>query len=179
MRLDPIKDREFLEKHIDKKTGKTLMQLHLESHTRTDFEPQQKVVKRKTTTKPKIAHVITDRVMKFELPYPLTTNGLYIVVITRSGKQKRMLTKEGKAYKRANALLAKKQGAFLMTGEIKFTMHVWRPRRAGDLSNRVKLAEDSLKGIAFHDDEQVAEMHLYRRLDRENPRIEITLEQIH
>jgi Holliday junction resolvase RusA-like endonuclease len=43
----------------------------------------------------------------------------------------------------------------------------------------VKLVEDGLKGIAWHDDEQVAILHMYRHLDRENPRIEIEIRQIH
>ena len=57
-------------------------------------------------------------------------------------------------------------------------MHVYRARKAGDLGNRLKIAEDSLKGICFYDDEQIAEIHLYRKLDRENPRIEIEIKQI-
>ena len=56
------------------------------------------------------------------------------------------------------------------------TMRFFFPSRAGDLSNRIKVVEDALNGIAWRDDKQTDEMHLFRKLDRARPRVEILVE---
>lgn len=47
---------------------------------------------------------------------------------------------------------------------------------ASDISNRVKLLEDACKGLAFHDDRQIVEAHLLRRIDPDHPRVELELQ---
>lgn len=58
------------------------------------------------------------------------------------------------------------------------TMRFFFPTRAGDLSNRIKVVEDALNGIAWRDDKQTKEMHLFRELDRTRPRVEILVEVV-
>lgn len=45
---------------------------------------------------------------------------------------------------------------------VRYTFKWYRSRKAGDLSNRVKVVEDALNGIVWDDDKQVVECHLYR-----------------
>jgi Holliday junction resolvase RusA-like endonuclease len=53
---------------------------------------------------------------------------------------------------------------------------VWhRAAARGDLANREKPVCDVLRGLAYRDDSQVAELHLYRVLDRRRPRLEVTV----
>lgn len=49
-------------------------------------------------------------------------------------------------------------------------------RRKCDLDNFNKLMADSLTGIVWVDDSQIEELHLYKDFDKDNPRIELTLE---
>lgn len=52
----------------------------------------------------------------------------------------------------------------------------YRARRSGDLSNRIKVLEDALQGIAFENDSQVRRltMELFDT-DRAHPRVEVTV----
>lgn len=51
----------------------------------------------------------------------------------------------------------------------------WPDRRRRDLDNGVKSVLDGLNGVAFADDSQVAELHVFRGLDRARPRVEVEL----
>jgi len=62
--------------------------------------------------------------------------------------------------------------------EVVVTITWYRASLCGDLTNREKPAWcDVLRGLAYRDDSQIAELHLYRFLDRQNPRIEVTIER--
>ena len=65
----------------------------------------------------------------------------------------------------------------LLEGDLRMTADVYYASRRPDLD--VSLILDALEGIAYRNDRQVREMHLYHHLDRENPRAEITLEEMH
>jgi Holliday junction resolvase RusA-like endonuclease len=65
----------------------------------------------------------------------------------------------------------------LLEGDLRMTADVYYATRRPDLD--VSLILDALEGIAYRNDRQVREMHLYHHLDRANPRAEITLEEMH
>jgi Holliday junction resolvase RusA-like endonuclease len=65
----------------------------------------------------------------------------------------------------------------LLEGDLRMTADVYYATRRPDLD--VSLILDALQDIAYKNDRQVREMHLYHHLDRENPRAEITLEEMH
>jgi len=101
------------------------------------------------------------------LPYPPSVNKLYATVAGR-----RVLSEAGRSYKATAAIEASRQGMRPITkGDVAVKVEVYRPRRAGDLDNRLKALLDSLKGIAFTDDEQVADIHARRFDDKANPRV--------
>ena len=50
--------------------------------------------------------------------------------------------------------------------------------RTIDVDNCCKALLDSLKGPAFPDDRQVIDLHAHKRIDRERPRVEVTIERI-
>lgn len=108
---------------------------------------------------------------KLTLPYPPSANRMW----RRSGHTI-YLTAEGRAYKEAVSLLAKQQGCVKIGGLVSLTMAVYRPRKSGDLDNRIKLVLDGLKDVAFGDDKEIIELHAYRFDDRNNPRVEIRIE---
>ena len=62
----------------------------------------------------------------------------------------------------------------------RFTMSIkvyWPDARRRDLSNLAKGVEDSLIGLAYNDDSQIDEIHLFGTIDRERPRIEVRIER--
>lgn len=48
--------------------------------------------------------------------------------------------------------------------------------RRCDLDNLAKAVLDGLNGVAYLDDSQVDELHVYRELDRDNPRCLVTID---
>jgi len=59
---------------------------------------------------------------------------------------------------------------------IRMTAHLYYASRRPDLDPSLIL--DALQGRVYRNDRAVREMHLYHRLDRENPRAEIFLEEM-
>lgn len=63
----------------------------------------------------------------------------------------------------------------LMTGEIRMTIHIWYASRRPDLDESLIL--DLLQGLVYVNDRQVRERHTYWHLDKENPRVELLIEE--
>lgn len=111
--------------------------------------------------------------IKLVLPYPPSVNKLYA-----NFRGRRIISAQGRKFKRDAAIIAKTQGAFILDGNLSVNFRVFRPRKIGDLDNRLKISQDALKGICFEDDKQIIEIHAFRFDDRTNPRIEIDIKQI-
>lgn len=113
--------------------------------------------------------------IKLILPPMVSTNDYWRsrVIQGRGGKPQSItyLSAQAKAYKAAVRKIG--EGCQPFKGPVHLTARVFRARRAGDLSNAIKVTEDSLIGVAIEDDSQVVEHHWYLDLDRNNPRIEI------
>lgn len=65
-----------------------------------------------------------------------------------------------------------------LTGPVSVVLKLYRPRRAGDLDNRIKVLLDALQGFVFENDSQVVELHAYRHEDKNNPRVEVVAESV-
>lgn len=111
--------------------------------------------------------------MKATLPYPISVNAMYATV-----RGRRVLSADGRWYKYDAALTALQQGVRPLAGPVRFTLHLYRPQKSGDLDNYLKCLWDSLKGVAWEDDRQVEELHAYRHEDPEDPRAEVEIEGI-
>jgi Holliday junction resolvase RusA-like endonuclease len=62
----------------------------------------------------------------------------------------------------------------LIAGDVRVTMHIWYASRRPDLDESLIL--DLLQGVAYVNDRQVKEKHIYWGLDKENPRAEIIVD---
>lgn len=89
-----------------------------------------------------------------------------------------MLSSEGRRYKKTAGYMANLQGAEQLDGEVVVLMRFFRPRRGDDLDNRLKACLDCLKGIAWKDDRQVKRIEAERFEDPQNPRVEVTIEEV-
>ena len=64
----------------------------------------------------------------------------------------------------------------LMSGDVRITMRIFYASRRPDLDESLIL--DLLQDVAYVNDRQVKEKHIYWGLDRDNPRTEMLIEQI-
>lgn len=106
-------------------------------------------------------------VIKLTVPYPPSANRYWRV----SGNRVYRST-EAKNYKKQVQQMATLQHEPI-SGDLAVTLYVYRPRRSGDLDNRIKCLLDSLQGAIYHDDKQIVEIHAYRMDDKHNPRVEV------
>lgn len=86
---------------------------------------------------------------------PLSLNTAY-----PSGKTgKRFLSAKGKAYKEAIGWIAKQNSLGILTGDVGVDyIFGFKDKRARDVDNYIKMAQDALTGIAFNDDSQIVEL---------------------
>jgi crossover junction endodeoxyribonuclease RusA len=61
---------------------------------------------------------------------------------------------------------------------VRVSLDWYRERASGDLDNRAKCMLDSLNGVAYEDDSQVIDLRMRRFDDKDNPRIEVTVEAV-
>jgi crossover junction endodeoxyribonuclease RusA len=109
--------------------------------------------------------------MKCTLPYPPTAN-LY----WRHARGRTFLSADAKAFKLAVGLKMRAARAEPIAGPVRLAVSVYRPRKAGDLDNTLKVLCDALNGYAWNDDKQIVEIHARRFDDKDNPRVEVDVE---
>jgi len=67
----------------------------------------------------------------------------------------------------------------LLDRPIHMTIHYYLgTKRRKDIVNLPKTTTDALNEVVYEDDSQIAECHIFRHLDRENPRLEITISEM-
>lgn len=112
------------------------------------------------------------------LPYPVSVNAAYVPI----GRGKLVLSAEAKQYKRDagwEAVIAfRAKHDEPLTGELGLSVYLFRPRDSGDIDNPLKLMHDALNGILWNDDAQIVEEHLYKRIDADSPRVEISVWEV-
>lgn len=112
--------------------------------------------------------------IELTLPMPPSANRLWRM--DKRGFMRK--SEEAKTYYELAGFEAIKQGAQIMTGNVSVTLRVYRARKAGDLDNRIKPLLDALQGVAFMDDKQVVQIHAFRFDDKDNPRVEVVIEDL-
>lgn len=125
---------------------------------------------------PKQVKAVPVGVQRITLPYPPTANNFKVPVV-RGGRTQFVLSEEARVYKSFVQWKVSEAHFNQITGGVKVTMRFYRPRKRGDVDNSIKLCLDALTGYAYEDDEQVVEIHAYRYEDKDNPRVEIEVEE--
>lgn len=109
--------------------------------------------------------------MTVTLPYPPSAN-LY----WKHWRGRVVLSREGRDYKVVAKSLARSQQMRPTDGPVSVVLVAYRPRRRGDIDNMIPLALDALRGVAYADDDQIVELHAFRRDDKTRPRLEVQVE---
>jgi Holliday junction resolvase RusA-like endonuclease len=119
------------------------------------------------------------------LPFPPSLNAMYRAGIKNACARCRKtaipftyLSDEAEAYRMSAMNLLERMGRprILKPAEVCLTLHLYRPRAAGDLDNYFKGMLDALSGHAgYEDDSQIAELHAYRHESKERPRAELVI----
>jgi len=87
------------------------------------------------------------------------------------------LIKSSKALSYVSAFkLQAKPASKLLEGDVVVHIRIWYASRRPDLDESLIL--DLLQGVAYENDRQVKEKHIYWALDKENPRCEIRVEEL-
>jgi crossover junction endodeoxyribonuclease RusA len=114
------------------------------------------------------------KTIKITLPFPPSLNMMFPT--NRQGR--RFLSDRGKKFKEDAQTTCRISRVPLLTGELIVNLKLFRPKRSGDIDNYAKGIFDAIKGICFIDDRQIVELHILRFDDRENPRVEMEINEI-
>ncbi len=98
--------------------------------------------------------------------------------VTGIAKFATYVSTEAKEYKNTVRTICIKNRVKKQAGEIALYLKVYRPRRVGDLSNRIKCLEDALQGFAYENDSQIVKIVAERHDDKTNPRVEVAIEVV-
>lgn len=108
------------------------------------------------------------------LPLPPSTNRMY-----RLSGNRLMLTAEAKNYKLLAGWTAVAAGITPLDGRLWVCVNVYnKTERRNDIDNNLKLLFDGLNQIAWNDDRQIVELHVYLYQDKRNPRVELKVERL-
>lgn len=109
------------------------------------------------------------------LPYPPSTNRIW----DRGGRGV-YKSFQYKVFLEEVALLARAAQVtpFPKPARVRVLVDVYRPRRTGDLDNRLKATLDALQGVGYENDSQIAEIHARLYDDKEHPRVVVTVEKM-
>lgn len=104
---------------------------------------------------------------------PISVNRLY-----GNANGRKFLSKEGRSVKEQMAWEAKSQWSDgVVDGEVAVNVIFYFERNTQDIDNCLKALFDCLEGIIWKNDRLVTEMHVFKELDKENPRIELQVLQ--
>lgn len=111
--------------------------------------------------------------LKFTLPYPPSVNH-YL----RHNGHAVYRTKEANDYRQIVGWSLLSMGIEPLQGQLKMAIVAYRPRKAGDIDGILKVSLDAMNKLAYEDDKQIIELHVYRRDDKHNPRLEIEIHEV-
>lgn len=112
--------------------------------------------------------------LQITLPYPPSVN--HYLGHTRSGMMYR--TAEAKAYKQTVEYILYEMNVKPLECELSVTIYAYRPRKAGDIDGILKVSLDAMNKLAYLDDKQIVELHVFRGDDKHNPRLEVTIMEV-
>lgn len=107
------------------------------------------------------------------LPYPPSVNRLYRV--GRNGRPYK--TDLHRDYMASAQRATRAVTPWPRDVALEVTLRLYRPQKRGDIDNPLKALFDALNGRAWEDDSQVSDLHVQRRDDKANPRVEVEIKQ--
>jgi crossover junction endodeoxyribonuclease RusA len=96
-----------------------------------------------------------------QLPYPPSVNRIW-----RNARGIIYKTDAARDYRYFVVSEANRVSLPLLTGAVALTVHLFPPQSNCDIDNALKVLSDALQGIAYHDDKQVVELHVYKAQGR-------------
>ena len=115
--------------------------------------------------------------MKLTLPLPPSTNALSRALV----KGARAVVVSSRAYrnwrKDAEAWLTT-QRSELLTGDVHVSMDIYYKDLRRDADSAIKPTLDILQGWCYDNDRQVWKIQASRHIDKDNPRVEVTVEPL-
>lgn len=108
---------------------------------------------------------------KLILPFPVSANRYW-----RYNRGHTHRSQEAVDYIAQVAYLCLEARLVPFSGNVCVSLDFYRPAKRGDLDNMLKVTLDSLNGYAYHDDQQIGELHALRHEDKKDPRVEIVIE---
>jgi crossover junction endodeoxyribonuclease RusA len=117
---------------------------------------------------------------RLTIPLPPSINSYHRSVTLRSGVSKVLVSKHGRKWKKAALLAAQLQWRGKpLEGDVRVSIIAYFRDRRRDTDNILKPALDLLQAAGVMvNDRQVCEIHLYRAIDKGNPRLEVDVEAI-
>jgi Holliday junction resolvase RusA-like endonuclease len=89
---------------------------------------------------------------------------------------RRFLTKTGKDLKRLIGLELMTQWKHeVLKGDVTVNVIFYFKDNRKDIDNCLKATLDCMTGIIWEDDRQITELHVYKEIDKKNPRVEISV----
>lgn len=113
--------------------------------------------------------------MKLTLPLPPPANHYKSVRVVQGHPRWFLTSRAKKFFAEVKALGI---GLKPLSGPVALTMHVFRAQRRGDWDGFTKCVCDALEGLAYWNDSQISEAHVYRQEDKANPRVEVDIRPI-
>jgi len=111
--------------------------------------------------------------IEFIIPIlPPTDNHLY----GQTG-HRRFMYKQGRDWKEEVSLLARAQNPKLIEGDVRaeITFYLKRER---DIQGSLKVLFDALEGIIYNNDKQIVDFRVFKKFDKENPRVELIIKSL-
>ena len=109
--------------------------------------------------------------LSFEVPYPPSANKYWRVFRGRAVK-----SVEARNYALSIRALWPRDVPPAI-GPVAVTLDVVRPSKRGDLDNSAKVILDALQGLAYLNDSQIVELHMYRSDNKKAPCVVVTIEE--
>lgn len=97
-----------------------------------------------------------------------------MISVNKMYRGRRFLSKEGKATKSAIEWeIASKGKICPLETPVAMNIVFYVKNNRADIDNMLKALLDCMTGIIYNDDSQITELHVFKEIDKENPRTEI------
>lgn len=117
--------------------------------------------------------------LHFVIPGPPVATGRPRAFVSKSGHASTYMPDASRKYQetcRVHAMAAAMKARWKpVSAPCAIELKVYRRERRGDIENIQKGVQDAMNRVVYVDDRQVVEAHVWLHLDRERPRVEVTV----